>query len=112
MISDRPLNIPNPLWRSPLYLTHAIANYLTVDATPKIDIVDKNFIGFLAYLKNDANFTNANSREAFEIALELFDIQFVGRINFLSFKAMLENTDFGNNTFSSIRIKRLKKFVG
>jgi len=50
-----------------------------------VDVINKDFVGFLTNLENDANFAYTNPRKSGEFTFELFNVKLFWGINFLSF---------------------------
>ena len=82
-----------------------------VDVASVVDVVSKNIACFLTKLKDDANLADSNPGEASQFAFQLFNIQFLGWIDFLSFQTGFEDTNLGYDGFSAIPIDLFEKFI-
>jgi hypothetical protein len=82
-----------------------------INIAPKVNVINKDFVGFLTNLENDTNFAYTNSGKARKFTFKLFNVKLFWGINLLSFQTGFEDTYFLDNVFLSAAIKLLKELI-
>jgi hypothetical protein len=89
----------------------AVADLPPINIASVVNVINKDFVGFLTNLENDTNFAYTNPRKTGEFTFELFNVKLLWGINLLCFQTDFEDSYFLDNIFLSAAIKLLEEFI-